>query len=123
MVTMAMLALISMMVASLISITSLETDLARNRRLHSAALNVAKSGIEHFKALHMHYHDIENIGETDSRVFILKDNLTANDEYSIYAYLLESGTFVVDSIGIYNKEKDVPTYATIRATFQTRLIQ
>ena len=118
-ITLAVMFLLTGSAMALMSAVSLESDIARNRRLHSAAKWVSQSGLAHFKALDLHYHDLRQMPDSDQRFLVLRDATTPNDSYEVYVTLLGDQQFFIDSIGTYNKKSNTPSVFVTRATFQT----
>ena len=114
-ITISTLSLVTMMAITLFAMTRDEVAIATNIRLHSVAKQAAHSGLNHFKSLGLHYHNIIDRGGRDREVEIL-----FKAWYKVRAEsAAEEDTFSVISEGFMKKGDRIISYSEVAATFRT----
>tara|TARA_R110000851_G_scaffold229268_1_gene381936 strand:- start:1569 stop:1973 length:405 start_codon:yes stop_codon:yes gene_type:complete len=119
-ITISTLTLVTMMAITLFSMTRDEIAIATNIRLHSVAKQAAHSGLNHFKSLGLHYHNIIDRGGGDRDVEIIPLTKVGKAWYKVRAEsAAEEDTFSVISEGFMKKGGRIISYSEVAATFRT----
>ncbi len=108
----------------LYAMATTDMQITHNVRLHTRAKNTASSGLVHFKALSLHYEDLERMEENQGEEFLVLEGFTAaEDRYRVTVVLSEDEVFYVYSTGTHERGGQVVASAQLAASFQSLWVE
>ena len=121
-VVLVMSALIGMSAMLLFSTTNLEMMIAgNNRRINQAKIS-ATSGLNHFTALNLDYNTLRGrAGGLQTLQVLSETQLSPRTSYEVKVHFsphLNTGQYIVESIGYYSKEDKILATHPIKALFE-----
>ena len=122
-VVLVMAALIGMSAMMLFSSVNLEMMIAGNKRRTSQAKMAAISGVNHFSALGLNYNQLRDFSNNQDRFVIIPQ--TALGQKTYYQVVIEflnaiERTYLIKSVGTYQKGNKVISSYPIRASFTAK---
>ena len=119
-VTLAAMSFVTMMAVLLFTMTRDDMAIAGNYRRHVVAKQAARSGLNHFKSLNLHYHNIVDQGGEGREIEIIPLTKVGKAWYKVGAKTAaEEDTFSVISEGFMKKGDRIISYSEVAATFIT----
>tara|TARA_B100000131_G_scaffold18245_1_gene18193 strand:+ start:152 stop:532 length:381 start_codon:yes stop_codon:yes gene_type:complete len=118
-----MAAFIGMSAMMLFSSVNLEMMIAGNKRRTNQAKLAAISGINHFAALELNYAQLKELsGHQDSFTIIPRTSLGQKTHYEVEIKFLSAvdETYIVKSLGTYQKGDKIISSYPIRAAFTAK---
>ena len=122
-IVLVMAALIGISAMMLFSSVNLEMMIAGNKRRTNQAKMAAISGVNHFSALRLNYNQLRDIsGNQDSFVVIPRTALGEKTHYQVEIKFLDAldRTYLVKSVGTYQKGNKIISSYPIRAAFTAK---
>jgi len=122
-IVLVMAALIGMSAMMLFSSVNLEMMIAGNKRRTNQAKMAAISGVNHFSALGLNYDQLRDIsGNQEWFVIIPRTTLGQKTHYQVEIKFLNAidRTYLVKSVGTYQKGNKVISSYPIRAAFTAK---
>ena len=123
MLVLVMAAFIGMSAVMLFSSVNLEMMIAGNKRRTNQAKLAAISGINHFTALELNYTQLKELSEHQDRFTIIpRTSLGQKTHYEVEIKFLSAveETYIVKSLGTYQKGNKVISSYPIRAAFTAK---
>ena len=122
-IVLVMAALIGMSAMMLFSSVNLEMMIAGNKRRTSQAKMAAISGVNHFSALGLNYKQLRDLSSNQDRFVIIPQ--TALGQKTYYQVEIEflnaiERTYLIKSVGTYQKGNKVISSYPIRASFTAK---
>ena len=122
-IVLVMAALIGMSAMMLFSSVNLEMMIAGNKRRTSQAKMAAISGVNHFSALGLNYNQLRDLSSNQDRFVIIPQ--TALGQKTYYQVEIEflnaiERTYLIKSVGTYQKGNKVISSYPIRASFTAK---
>ena len=111
--------IITIPIIALYQVTSLEIDIAGNRRRAAAAKQAAISGIQHFKALNLHAHNLIDLALDQPEVEVISQTPIGPAEYRVVAKNISNDVFTIESVGSIRSGARVVATSVVSARFQT----
>ena len=122
-VVLVMAALIGVSAMMLFSSVNLEMMIAGNKRRTNQAKMAAISGVNHFSALGLNYNQLRDISGNQNRfVVIPRTTLGQKTHYQVEIEFLNAidRTYLVKSVGTYQKGNKIISSYPIRAAFTAK---
>lgn len=118
-ITLMVLVIITIPVITLYQITSLEMAIAGNRRRAATAKQAAISGIQHFKALGLHAHNLIDLALDQAEVEVIGFTPIGDGEYRVIAKNISNEVFTIESEGLVRSGSRIIAVSVVLARFQT----
>ena len=119
-VTLAAMSFVTMIAVLLFTMARDDMAIAGNHRRHVVAKQAARSGLNHFKSLNLHYHNIVDQGGEGREIEIIPLTKVGKAWYKVRAKTAaEEDTFSVISEGFMKKGDRIISYSEVAATFIT----